>query len=304
VRPRRKAAPRAAPVRPRPAGERRGQRAAPGAPAQLRERLQKVLARAGGGSRRAVEELVRAGRVMINGAPARLGDSLAPGDRVRVDERRYRVTAAAAPEVPRLLAYNKPAGELCTRRDERDRPTVFRNLPPLREGRWINIGRLDATTSGLLLFTTDGDLANRLAHPRAGLEREYAVRVRGEATPEIVRRLRRGVLLDDGPARFERVDFVGGEGSNRWYNVVIMEGRNREVRRLWEAVGLSVSRLMRVRFGTQPLPRGLRAGRCRALDEAQTAALLAAAGVTTEVEQPSLVLQPERGRRPERARRR
>ncbi len=240
------------------------------------ERLQKILARCGMGSRRQIEALVRDGRITINGRPAGLGDSLAAGDRVAVDGERLRVVASAG-AAPRVLAYHKPEGEVCTRRDEQGRPTVFDHLPRLGRGRWLNVGRLDTNTSGLLLFTADGELANRLAHPSGGLEREYAVRVRGEVSEQALQRLLAGVDLDDGPARFAHVEYRGGEGANRWYHVVLNEGRNREVRRLWEAVGTSVSRLIRVRFGPQTLPRALRPGKHRLLDAGELQALLDAA---------------------------
>ena len=228
-------------------------------PAAESEKLQKVLARAGLGSRRALETWIRDGRVRVNGRLASLGQRVAPDDRIEVDGRPLPRREEAA--VPRILLYNKPVGEICTRDDPEGRPTCFQRLPRLPSGRWISIGRLDYNTSGLLLFTTDGELANRLMHPSSNLDREYAVRVHGEVDPDMLRRLGEGVLLEDGPARFTDVRHYGGEGANQWYHVVLMEGRNREVRRLWESQGVEVSRLKRVRFGPVVMPSTLVAGR-------------------------------------------
>ncbi|RTR01132.1 23S rRNA pseudouridine(2605) synthase RluB [Halomonas nitroreducens] len=212
------------------------------------EKLQKVLARAGLGSRREMEAAIADGRVKVNGQVATLGDRIESRDRVSLDDRP--VTLRAADEVPRrVIMYNKPEGELCTRKDPEGRRTVFDRLPRLKGERWIAIGRLDINTSGLLLFTTDGELANRLMHPSTQIEREYAVRVMGEVNLDQVKAMVEGVMLDDGPARFTDVQEFGGEGINTWFHVVIMEGRNREVRRLWESQGLTVSRLKRVRYG-------------------------------------------------------
>ncbi|UYG08374.1 23S rRNA pseudouridine(2605) synthase RluB [Halomonas sp. M4R1S46] len=212
------------------------------------EKLQKVLARAGLGSRREMEAAIADGRVKVNGQVATLGDRIESRDRVALDDRP--VTLRAADEVPRrVIMYNKPEGELCTRKDPEGRRTVFDRLPRLKGERWIAIGRLDINTSGLLLFTTDGELANRLMHPSTQIEREYAVRVMGAVKPDQVKAMVEGVMLDDGPARFTDVQEFGGEGINTWFHVVIMEGRNREVRRLWESQGLTVSRLKRVRYG-------------------------------------------------------
>ncbi len=229
------------------------------------ERLQKVLARAGYGSRRQIETLIEQGRIQLNGRTARLGDRVGPGDRIKVNGKLVPASRLQGKRT-RLIAYHKPVGEICTRSDPQDRPTVFHNLPRLRGGRWIAIGRLDINTSGLLLFTTDGELANRLIHPSQQIEREYAVRVRGEVNEQILANLRKGVLLDDGPARFERIEDAGGEGSNHWYHVILREGRNREVRRLWESQGVTVSRLIRVRFGPIKLPRNLRPGKWQELE--------------------------------------
>jgi 23S rRNA pseudouridine2605 synthase len=211
-------------------------------------RIQKVLAEAGLGSRREIEGWIEAGRIEINGVVAKLGDRLAPGDRLRLDRRELRL-APPSTEPLRVIAYNKPEGEVVTRHDPEGRPTIFRHLPPLEQGRWIAVGRLDINTSGLLLLTNNGDLANRLMHPSQEIEREYAVRVLGAAPKEALQRLVHGVELEDGPARFEEiVESTVSHGVNHWYHVLLREGRHREVRRLWEAVGLKVSRLMRVRF--------------------------------------------------------
>ncbi|QLF92017.1 23S rRNA pseudouridine(2605) synthase RluB [Pseudomonas sp. ABC1] len=224
------------------------------------EKLQKVLARIGLASRREVEGWIAAGRIRVNGNVATLGQRVDLHDAIALDGRllkREETTEA----VRRVLIYNKPDGEICTRDDPEGRPTVFDRLPRLKEGRWINIGRLDINTTGLLLFTTDGELANRLMHPSYEMDREYAVRVRGEVDEEMLERLKNGVTLEDGPARFTDIkEAPGGEGFNHWYHCVVMEGRNREVRRLWESQGLVVSRLKRVRFGpvfmTSDLPMG------------------------------------------------
>lgn len=227
----------------------------------MSEKLQKVLARAGHGSRREIESLIQQGRVSIDGKLATLGDRIeaTPSLKIRVDGHVVSIRESAE-NICRVLAYYKPDGELCTRRDPDGRPTVFDRLPKLRGSRWIAVGRLDINTSGLLLFTTDGELANRLMHPSREVEREYAVRVFGQIDDEKLRQLRRGVQLEDGPAAFNSIRFQGGEGLNQWYNVTLTEGRNREVRRLWEAVGVQVSRLIRVRYGDLSLPKGLPRG--------------------------------------------
>lgn len=260
------------------------------------ERIQKVLARAGLGSRRAVEARVAEGRVRVNGVIATAGLAVASDDRIVVDGRHYRVVAA--PKRPaRWLRYHKPAGEISTRDDPENRPTVFDRLPRLREGggRWVSLGRLDINTTGLMLFTDDGAMANALTHPSREIEREYAVRVHGPVEPEILQRLTRGIELDDGPARFDRIVDVGGEGRNHWYRVVLHEGRRNEVRRLWEAVGCQVARLTRVRFGPVTLPRHLRRGHFEDLTEAEVQALKALAGDPDEGD--VLTLMPFRGRR-------
>ena len=241
-------------------------------------RLHKALADLGLGSRREIEGWIEAGRVTVNGRRAVLGQRLAHGDRVAVDGKPVRLPDAE-PAAIRVIAYNKPEGEICSRRDPEGRPTVFAALPRLRDGRWIIVGRLDLNTTGLLLATDSGELANRLMHPGSSIEREYLVRVLGEVDPALLARLRAGVLLDDGMAAFDDIRELKGEGSNRWFAVVLREGRNREVRRLWESQGCKVSRLKRVRFGTVALGPRERRGTCRELDEAEVRALCASVGL-------------------------
>lgn len=245
------------------------------------EKLHKVLARAGAGSRREMERWIEQGRVTVDGHAARLGDRVWPGQRLRIDGRP--VSQPTLTPKQRVLIYHKPEGEVTTRRDPEGRPIVFQNLPPLKQGRWIAVGRLDLNSTGLLLFTTDGELAHRLMHPSAEIEREYAVRVLGPVSADALGRLTQGVMLDDGEARFESVSDAGGTGANRWYHVVIREGRNREIRRMWEAVGAKVSRLIRVRYGPIALPRLLRPGRSGYLERDQLGALYAAAGLPAPV---------------------
>jgi len=229
-------------------------------------KLHKVLADAGLGSRREMEELIIAGRVSVNGEPAHIGQRINADDLVRINGKLLQRRVAA--RAPRVLLYHKPAGEIVSHDDPEKRPCVFDKLPVLRSAKWLAIGRLDFNTEGLLILTTSGDLANRLAHPRYGFDREYAVRVLGEMDDEKRKQLTEGVELEDGPASFSRLEFAGGEGANQWYNVVISEGRNREVRRMFEAVGLTVSRLIRVRYGDVPLPRKLGRGRWEELPAA------------------------------------
>lgn len=233
----------------------------------MSEKLQKVLARAGHGSRRELETMIEAGRVSVDGKIAKLGDrvDINPAMKIRLDGHIVSIKESGE-AVCRVLAYYKPEGELCTRSDPEGRPTVFDRLPKLRGSRWVAVGRLDVNTSGLLLFTTDGELANRLMHPSHEVEREYAVRVFGQIDDEKVKQLSRGVQLEDGPAAFRTLTFQGGEGLNQWYNVTLTEGRNREVRRLWEAVGVQVSRLIRVRYGDIDLPKGIPRGGWKELD--------------------------------------
>jgi 23S rRNA pseudouridine2605 synthase len=223
-----------------------------------------------------METWIAGGRVTVNGAPAHLGQRVGPADRIRVDDRL--VAARAEHAIPRVLLYHKPAGEIVSVDDPEGRPTVFEHLPRLKGGRWIAVGRLDFTSSGLLVFTTSGELAAQLMHPRYEFEREYAARIDGTLSDDDFVRLKEGVLLEDGPARFETIEDAGGQGRNHWYRVVLKEGRNREVRRMFEAVGRSVGRLMRVRFGPIGLPPSLKRGRCRELDEGAVTALLAAIG--------------------------
>lgn len=227
-------------------------------------------------SRRAIEELIEAGRVLVNGQPAVLGQRVWGTERIVVGGRPVARANPAATTL-RVLAYHKPVGEMVTRRDPEGRSTVFAKLPPLRGGRWIPVGRLDVNTSGLLLLTNSGDLAARLMHPRTGIERRYAVRVIGQIGNEALGQLREGVQLDDGPARFSRIEAVrSGEGANRWYAVALQEGRNREVRRLFAAVGFTVSRLMRTGYGPVDLPRDLPRGRWQMLPEAACLSLVKA----------------------------
>ncbi|MBE0490596.1 MAG: 23S rRNA pseudouridine(2605) synthase RluB [Halomonas sp.] len=244
------------------------------------EKLQKVLARAGLGSRREMEAAIADGRVKVNGQVATLGDRIEMRDRVLFDNRP--VTLRGADEVPRrVIMYNKPEGELCTRKDPEGRRTVFDRLPRLKGERWIAIGRLDINTSGLLLFTTDGELANRLMHPSTQVEREYAVRVMGQVTRQNVVAMVEGVMLDDGPASFTDVQEFGGEGINTWFHVVIQEGRNREVRRLWESQGLTVSRLKRVRYGNIFLDKRAKAGEWLELSQDEIDDLAELAGLAS-----------------------
>ncbi|WP_236183589.1 MULTISPECIES: 23S rRNA pseudouridine(2605) synthase RluB [Pseudomonas] len=244
------------------------------------EKLQKVLARIGVGSRRDVESWISQGRIKVNGKEATLGLRVDLHDAISIDGKVIK-REEAAESVRRVIMYNKPDGEICTRDDPEGRPTVFDKLPRPREGRWINIGRLDINTTGLLMFTTDGELANRLMHPSYEMDREYAVRVRGEVDDEMIERLKAGVMLEDGPAKFTDIQQApGGEGFNHWYHCVVMEGRNREVRRLWESQGLVVSRLKRVRFGPVFLNSDLPMGRWREMSQYEVDVLSAEVGLT------------------------
>lgn len=242
------------------------------------EKLQKVLARAGLGSRREMERAISTGRVSINGKLARLGDRVTPDDKIDFDGKQVRMHPPNAQNL-RVILYNKPEGQICSRSDPEGRPTVYENLPPLKTGRWVSIGRLDFNTTGLLLFTTNGDLANKLMHPSSNIDREYLVRVQGEVDNSMLQRLRDGVLLEDGVAKFSDIVEGSAEGSNRWYYCVVMEGRNREVRRLWESQGVRVSRLKRVRFGNIFIPSHVRAGQWVELNEREVAELCETAGV-------------------------
>ena len=247
------------------------------APQAESPKLHKVLAQAGMGSRLEMEQLILEGRISVNGEPAHVGQRIQYGDVIKVNGKPVRVRMTPPP--PRVLAYHKPAGEVVSHDDPQNRPTVFRRLPRLHQGKWQSVGRLDLNTEGLLLLTDSGELANRLMHPRFGLQREYAVRVLGALSNEEKQRLLDGVQLDDGMAQFASIEDGGGEGANCWYRVTIGEGRNREVRRMFEAVGHAVSRLIRIRYGAMMLPRGLKRGVWVELDERDIARLTAAAGM-------------------------
>ncbi len=247
------------------------------------EKLQKVLARAGFGSRREMEKAISEGRVTVNGRVAKLGDRVSIKDKVEFSGTRVRMQASQSEDV-RVILYNKPEGQICSRQDPEGRPTVFQYLPPIKNGRWISIGRLDFNTSGLLLFTNNGELANKLMHPSSNIDREYLVRVQGEVTNEILQTLRDGVELDDGVARFTDIaegqkEVTDSERGNRWYYCVVMEGRNREVRRLWESQGLRVSRLKRVRFGNIFIPSHVRVGQWLEFEERDIHELYLTAGM-------------------------
>ncbi len=239
----------------------------------MQEKIQKVLANAGLGSRRQIEDWIRAGRISVNGETAKIGDRMSTEAAVYIDGRPIKLVKSLSKKT-RVLLYNKPEGEICTRSDPEKRPTVFSHLPLLRNSRWIAVGRLDINTQGLILFTNNGELANQLMHPRAGLEREYAVRVHGIVTPQTLQKLRRGVKLEDGMAHFEKITEAGGDGSNRWFTVIVKEGRNRLVRRLWESQQVQISRLMRVRFGPLNLPRSLHRGQWQELEPEEVQKLL------------------------------
>lgn len=245
------------------------------APQAETPKLHKVLAQAGMGSRLEMEQLIMEGRISVNNEPAHIGQRIQFGDNVKVNGKPIRFRIDAPP--PRVIAYHKPAGEVVTHDDPQNRPTVFRRLPKLYQGKWQSVGRLDLNTEGLLLLTNSGELANKLMHPRFGLEREYAVRVLGALNKEEKQKLLEGVKLDDGMAQFGSIEEGGGEGSNCWYRVTISEGRNREVRRMLEAVGHAVSRLIRIRYGAMVLPRGLKRGAWMELDEGDIRSLTQAA---------------------------
>lgn len=246
------------------------------APQAETPKLHKVLAQAGMGSRLEMEQLILEGRITVNNEPAHIGQRVQFGDHVKVNGKPIRFRIEAPPA--RVIAYHKPIGEVVTHDDPQNRPTVFRRLPKLFQGKWQSVGRLDLNTEGLLLFTSSGELANNLMHPRFGLEREYAVRVLGALNKEERQKLLAGVKLDDGMAQFGSIEDGGGEGSNCWYRVTISEGRNREVRRMFEAVGHAVSRLIRIRYGAMVLPRGLKRGAWMELDEGDIQSLVKAAG--------------------------
>jgi 23S rRNA pseudouridine2605 synthase len=265
------------------------------------ERLQKVLAQAGIGSRREMEEWISAGRVTVNGTVATLGVRVSEGDKVQVDGRQIRLKLQAEQTMPRVLLYHKQEGEIVSRDDPKERANVFDALPKLRGQKWIAIGRLDFNTSGLLIFTTSGELANRLMHPRFEVEREYAVRVQGQMTPDQMHQMiKEGIELEDGPVRFEKLSDEGGEGYNHWYRLVLKEGRNRVVRRTFEALGLPVSRLMRVRFGMVNLPPRIKRGMMAELGEGEVRALLDWVGLPAGVARQ--VVDDGRGNKLQRAR--
>ena len=249
------------------------------------EKLQKVLARAGQGSRREIESIIAENRVSVDGKIATLGDriNVNSGVKVRIDGNLINLTQAQK-EVCRVLMYYKPEGELCTRHDPEGRATVFDRLPPLTGARWIAVGRLDINTSVLLLFTTDGELANRLMHPSREVEREYSVRVFGAVDDAMLNRLKKGVQLEDGPANFQEIKFVGGVGMNQWFDVTLMEGRNREVRRLWESQGIQVSRLIRIRYGNIKLMKNLPRGGWQEMELADVNYLRELVGLPPETE--------------------
>jgi 23S rRNA pseudouridine2605 synthase len=242
-------------------------------------KLHKVLAEAGMGSRRDMEDLIVAGRVSVNGEPAHIGQRILPTDAVRINGKLMQRRVNAAVKPPRVLVYHKPAGEIVSADDPEGRPSVFDRLPTMKNGKWLAVGRLDFNTEGLLLFTTSGDLANRLMHPRYNIDREYAVRTLGVLEEGMRQKLLAGVELEDGLASFTKVADGGGEGVNRWYRVVIGEGRNREVRRMFEAVGLTVSRLIRTRYGAMTLPSGLKRGRWEELEENDVRNFMGAFGI-------------------------
>jgi 23S rRNA pseudouridine2605 synthase len=246
-------------------------------------KLHKVLADAGMGSRRDMEELIIAGRVSVNGEPAHIGQRILPTDQVRINGKPIKRKLQNKP--PRVLLYHKPTGEIVSHADPEGRPSVFDRLPPMKTAKWLAVGRLDFNTEGLLMLTTSGDLANRFMHPRYSVEREYAVRVVGELTEGNRQKLLKGIELEDGPANFLRIRDGGGEGTNHWYHVALAEGRNREVRRMFEAVGLMVSRLIRTRHGPIALPKGLKRGRWEELEDNQVRSLMAAVGLKAPTEE-------------------
>jgi 23S rRNA pseudouridine2605 synthase len=247
------------------------------------ERVQKILARGGVASRREIEKWIAEGRLKINGITATLGTRLHTGDHLQINDRVINWEKFAE-QPTRVLLYHKPTGEVVTRRDPEGRPIVFRRLPQLATGRWIAVGRLDINTSGLLLLTNNGELANRLMHPSTEVEREYAVRILGHVSDTTLATLQEGVQLEDGLAKFDQIYFSGGEGANKWYNVIVTEGRNRLVRRLWESQNVVVSRLMRVRYGPVVLPDSLRTGAVYEINEKEQQLLFEFAGLAKAAE--------------------
>jgi 23S rRNA pseudouridine2605 synthase len=232
----------------------------------MNDKIQKVLANAGVGSRRQIEQWIREGRVIVDGRKAEIGERVSTSAHLKIDGREIELVKSTQKR-QRVLLYHKPEGEICSRSDPEGRPTIFERLPLIRNGRWITIGRLDLNTTGLLLLTNDGELANKLMHPSYEIEREYAVRIHGQVAPDVLTKLRKGVELDDGLAKFDSVTDAGGTGANHWYHVMVKEGRNRLVRRLWESQGLEVSRLMRIRFGPISLPPTLKRGQWLELEK-------------------------------------
>ena len=272
--------------------------AAASALTQSTDKLHKVLAQAGLGSRRDMEAAIVAGRVSVNGQTAEVGARVTPIDRILFDGRPVR--KAKPDERPRILVYHKPEGEIVSHDDPQQRESVFDKLPRVRGGKWVSVGRLDYNTSGLLIFTTSGELANRLSHPSFEVEREYAVRVMGELTLEQCQALCNGIALDDGPAKFEWLRDEGGEGSNHWYRVMLREGRNREVRRMFEFMDVMVSRLMRVRYGIINLPPRLKRGGLLELDDKQAKSVLTWAGIAVPSPLPAAGKATSRGKPPTR----
>lgn len=240
-------------------------------------RLQKALSQVGLGSRREIERWITEGLISINGSPAKLGDCISITDKIMLKGRLI-ANPLTTEQKTRVLLYHKPVGEISSNRDPRFSKTVFDKLPRLNQGRWVQVGRLDINTSGLLIFTNNGDLANRLMHPKYEFDREYAVRVHGQVSPEALKHLSEGVMLEDGPAKFKQITFQGGEGANAWYHVVLSEGRNREVRRLWQSQGVEVSRLIRIRYANLFLPRFLSRGHFMELSSKEVSAFLKALG--------------------------
>ncbi len=245
------------------------------------EKLQKVLARVGLGSRREMERWIEQGRVKVNDNIATLGERVSSKDNIKVDNKFINQRRTQVQQ--RVIAYHKPVGEVCSRDDPEGRKTIFSNLPKLKTGRWISVGRLDLNTSGLLLLTTDGELANKLMHPSSEIEREYAVRILGEVSPEILKQLKKNVPLDDGDAHFFDINESGGQGANHWYHVILKEGRNREVRRLWEYFGFAVSRLSRIRYGSIKLERRLRPSKSEDLSDKEMQVLYKSVGLNYEI---------------------
>lgn len=248
----------------------------------MAERIQKVLARAGYGSRRLIESWIKVGKLHVNGVAATLGDRISEKDRITLEGRSLSSKRIWQKSMPQVLLYHKPVGEVCTRNDPEGRRTIYQSLPAPEEGRWVSVGRLDLNTSGLIILTTDGELANQLMHPSNEMDREYAVRVLGEVTSEMMQALRDGVELEDGKAHFSDIQPGGGEGANSWFHVVIQEGRNREVRRLWESQDVQVSRLVRLRYGPVIMPNKLKPGRWMMLEGKELEYLYEEAGLKTK----------------------